>query len=158
MDKITRRSFIRQSATVAAGVSVAAALTSSSTRARPAGANNDIRIAVVGLGGQGRYHVKTYNAMKGVRVVALCDPDRNRMQEANELKNRQGMTDAFERFQAHLDANEIDISKEKATLGPLLRMDPDAEEFTGRRASEANRMLTKRYRKGFLIESAATLG
>jgi hypothetical protein len=51
MEKITRRSFIKQSTTVAAGISVAAALPSSAW-ARPAGANNDIRIAVVGLGGR----------------------------------------------------------------------------------------------------------
>jgi len=83
MEKITRRSFIRQSTTVAAGISVAGALPLS-TCARPAGANNDIRVAVVGLGGQGRYHVKTFKGMKGVRVVALCDPDRNRLNEAAE--------------------------------------------------------------------------
>lgn len=88
MEKITRRSFIRQSTAVAAGISAAAALPWS-TRARAAGVNNDIRIAVIGLGGQGRYHVKSYKAMKGVRVVALCDPDRERMQEAAELLGEQ---------------------------------------------------------------------
>jgi hypothetical protein len=76
----------------------------------------------------------------------------------NELKNHQGMTDAFERFQTHLDANEIDISKEKASLGPLLTMDPDKEEFTGPRADEANKLLTKKYRKSFVIAGAETLG
>jgi hypothetical protein len=75
-----------------------------------------------------------------------------------ELKNHQGMTDAFERFQTHLDANEIDISKEKAALGPLLTMDPDKEEFTGLRSDEANRLLTKKYRKAFALEGAETLG
>ena len=68
------------------------------------------------------------------------------------------MTDAFERFQRHLDANEIDISKENVTLGPLLTMDPDTEEFTGTRSSVANKMLTKKYRKAFAIEGAETLG
>jgi len=77
---------------------------------------------------------------------------------SNELKNHQGMTDAFERFQRHLDANEIDISKEEAALGPLLTMDPVKEEFTGPRADEANKMLTKKYRKAFAIEGAETLG
>ena len=97
--KITRRSFIRQSTTVAAGVSVASALPSS-TWARPAGANNDIRIAVVGLGGQGEYHVKTFNAMKGVRVVALCDPDRKRMQEAAEVLGEQ-------KFDKYVDCRKL---------------------------------------------------
>ena len=76
----------------------------------------------------------------------------------NELKSHQGMTDAFERFQTHLDANEIDISKEKATLGPLLTVDTDTEEFTGANADQANKMLTKKYRKGFVIRGADTLG
>ena len=68
------------------------------------------------------------------------------------------MTDAFERFQAHLDANEIDISKDKATLGLLLTMNPDTEEFTGPNAAEANKLFTKKYRKGFVIRGAETLG
>ena len=74
----------------------------------------------------------------------------------NEVKKYEGMSDAFERFQSHLNANEIDISKEKATLGPLLTMDPDKEEFTGPRADEANKMLTKKYTKGFVIKGAET--
>ena len=75
---------------------------------------------------------------------------------ADELKNHRGMADAFERFQAHLDANEIDISKEKATLGPLLTLDPDKEQFIGPHAQEANKLLTKKYRKGFVIAGAQT--
>jgi len=74
------------------------------------------------------------------------------------LKQHQGMTDAFERFLAHLDANEIDLSKEKVTLGPLLSMDPEQERFTGQHADEANRLLTKQYRKSFVIGNAETLG
>lgn len=77
---------------------------------------------------------------------------------ADALKSHTGMTDAFERFHAHLDANEIDISKEKATLGPLLSMDPDTEVFTGPNAGGANKMLTKKYRKGFGIAGAETFG
>ena len=68
------------------------------------------------------------------------------------------MTDAFDRFLAHLDANEIDLAKEKVTLGPLLSMDPDQELFTGPHADEANRLLTKTYRKAFVVGDAETLG
>ena len=75
----------------------------------------------------------------------------------SQLKNHKGMTEAFEKFQAHLYANEIDISKEKATLGPLLSMDPNKEVFTGTNADKANEMLTKKYTKGFVIEGAETL-
>jgi len=106
MEKITRRSFIRQSTTVAAGVSVAAALPSS-TWARPAGANDDIRVAVVGLGGQGRYHIKTFKAMKGVRVVALCDPDRKRMERAAEELEGQKF-DKYTDYRKLLEDKDID--------------------------------------------------
>ncbi len=75
-----------------------------------------------------------------------------------ELKHHQGMTDAFERFLMHLDANEIDLSKEKVTLGPLLSMDPDREAFSGPGADQANKMLTKTYRRAFAIEGAQILG
>jgi hypothetical protein len=37
-------------------------------------------------------------------------------------------------------------------------MDPDTEEFTGANADEANTMLTKKYRRGFVIKGAETPG
>ncbi len=42
-------------------------------RARVLGANNDIRVAVVGFRAQGRGHIRNYSRMQGVRIVALCD-------------------------------------------------------------------------------------
>ena len=78
MNRLTRRSFMRRSTTIAAGVGAAAALPASSW-AKVNGANDDIRVAVVGLGGRGRAHVDKFSDMKGVRVVAVCDPDRRRM-------------------------------------------------------------------------------
>jgi predicted dehydrogenase len=39
------------------------------------GANDDIRIAVVGFNGRGKNHIDSYRALKGVRIVALCDAD-----------------------------------------------------------------------------------
>lgn len=63
-----RRTFLKQS--LAAG---AAAL---SPQARVLGANDDIRVAVVGFHGHGKSHIRNYLKMKGVRLVALCDADR----------------------------------------------------------------------------------
>ncbi len=106
MERTTRRSFIKQSTTVAAGVGVAAALPSS-TWARPVGANDDIRIAVVGLGGRGRHHVETFKEMKGVRVVALCDPDRKRMDKAAEELGQQKF-DKYVDYRKLLEDKDID--------------------------------------------------
>ena len=62
-----------------------------------------------------------------------------------------------ERLQEHLEANGVDINKEKATLGPCLTFDPENERFTGPLAAEANGLMTKKYRRGFVIADAETL-
>jgi predicted dehydrogenase len=64
-----RRDFLRGSA----GAGVAGAL---APHARVLGANDDIRVAVVGFRSMGRSHIRNYSAMQGVRIVALCDCDR----------------------------------------------------------------------------------
>jgi predicted dehydrogenase len=43
--------------------------------AKPIGANDDVRVAVVGVRGQGNYHIRLYGKVPGVRLVALCDID-----------------------------------------------------------------------------------
>jgi predicted dehydrogenase len=41
------------------------------------GANDRVRVAVIGIRGQGLGHIAEYQALKGVEVVALCDVDEN---------------------------------------------------------------------------------
>jgi hypothetical protein len=106
MKNITRRSFIKKTTTAAAGAGAAAALPLS-TWAQPSGANGDIRVAVVGLGGQGRGHIKRFNAIKGVRVVAICDPDRSRMDEAAKLLEGQKF-DRYTDYRKLLEDKDID--------------------------------------------------
>jgi predicted dehydrogenase len=43
---------------------------------RVVGANDTIRVAVVGVHSQGNYHVELLSKAQGARVVAVCDPDR----------------------------------------------------------------------------------
>ena len=45
--------------------------------ARAVGANDDIRVAVVGFRGQGSLHLRKLRELSGVRVVAVCDVDQN---------------------------------------------------------------------------------
>jgi predicted dehydrogenase len=70
MMHLTRRQFVKGS--VAAGLGLVYAGPS----ARVLGANNDIRVAVVGINGRGGSHISGFGNMKGVRVVAFCDVDR----------------------------------------------------------------------------------
>ncbi len=41
------------------------------------GANEDSRVAVCGFNRQGSGHITRFRQIEGVRVVAICDPDRS---------------------------------------------------------------------------------
>jgi len=68
MERITRRDFMKGA--VATGFAMA-------VPSRVLGANDDIRVAVVGINGRGGSHMREFHGMPGVRTVALCDVDRN---------------------------------------------------------------------------------
>jgi predicted dehydrogenase len=67
---ISRRNFLRSTFATAAACSLAPR-----SWAQVAGANNDIRVAVVGVNGRGNSHISEFRKLKGVRVTALCDVD-----------------------------------------------------------------------------------
>ena len=70
MNTLSRRTFLKQSALV-----TASAAFSARSWAQVAGANGDIRVAVIGLHGRGKSHLASLGKAKGVRLVALCDVD-----------------------------------------------------------------------------------
>ena len=57
--------------------------------------------------------------------------------------------DALDRCITHLKKNNVDLDKTPLTLGPMLEMDTAAEVFTNNPA--ANKMLTREYRKPFVV-------
>ena len=74
---ITRRQFVRSSSTAAAAMSFSLPMVAASS---VLGANDRIRVGVVGLGGRGaQSHVTGMHNQDGVQVVAVCDPDRQRL-------------------------------------------------------------------------------
>ena len=70
---MTRRQFVGGSAAAAAAIGFPMVASS-----RVLGANDEIRMAVIGCGGRGGAHVSEFGKQKGVRIVAVCDPDRTR--------------------------------------------------------------------------------
>ncbi|QDS93530.1 Glucose--fructose oxidoreductase precursor [Roseimaritima multifibrata] len=52
------------------------------------------------------------------------------------------------RTMQHLKDNGVDTNGSPLSLGPLLKFDPEAERFTNN--DEANKMLTREYREGFV--------
>ncbi len=103
MKHLSRRDFLK--AAGATGVALLA------PGARVLGANDDIRVAVLGLGGKGSAHVKQFHGLPGVRVVAVCDPDSalvaRRLQDFEKQfpgEKVLGLTD----FRKVLDSKDVD--------------------------------------------------
>lgn len=71
---LTRRQFVRSSVAAAAALGMPKI-----SLASAAGANEEIRMAVVGCGNRGGTHVAEFGKQPGVRIVAVCDPDRLRL-------------------------------------------------------------------------------
>ena len=73
MKTINRRTFLKNSALTAATLGLPAY-----SWARVPGANDEIRVAIVGFGGRGADHISGMRGLgkKGVRIVALCDVDK----------------------------------------------------------------------------------
>ncbi|MHC4988114.1 MAG: Gfo/Idh/MocA family protein [Planctomycetota bacterium] len=69
----------------------------------------------------------------------------------DRIKGNKDMVEVFGRFQAHLDANGVALEKTPATLGPVLTMDSKAERFIGEFSNEANKLLSRNYRKPFVV-------
>jgi len=65
------------------------------------------------------------------------------------LADNKGMTEAFNRMAAHLDANGVDITSAKVQLGVPLKFDPKKERFVDN--AQANALLTRNYRQPFVV-------
>jgi hypothetical protein len=79
------------------------------------------------------------------RVGQQADPEQIR----EAVKSDKAANETFDRFQAHLDANGVDLKKNEATLGAFLQFDPKAERFTNN--EKANELLTDEYRKPYVV-------
>jgi predicted dehydrogenase len=102
MNAYSRRSFLKSSL-LASSVSVLPAR----FWAQVPGANDDIRVAVVGFGGRGKSHIDAFSKMKGVRVVALCDADSKILERGVKSLADKGMP-----VQGFADVRQLIASKE----------------------------------------------
>ena len=101
---LNRRQFLKR-ASASAGVVAWTA----SAWAQAAGANEDLRVAVVGFNGRGRDHIDGYRKLKGVRLVALCDVDRKVLDaECTRLETAGISTAKFTDIRQLLESKDID--------------------------------------------------
>ncbi|MGO8926275.1 MAG: Gfo/Idh/MocA family protein [Limisphaerales bacterium] len=68
-------------------------------------------------------------------------------------KSNKDLAEALGRMEEHLAANNVDLTKTPATLGAVLRMDPQTERFIDN--AEADQLLTRDYREPFVVPQKA---
>ena len=80
-EEINRREFLKTSARGGAALAALGGVTFLTHPERVFGANDRVRVAVVGLHGQGWAHVGEYSKMEDVELAAFCDVDENVLDE-----------------------------------------------------------------------------
>ncbi|MBI5386077.1 MAG: Gfo/Idh/MocA family oxidoreductase [Verrucomicrobia bacterium] len=104
MNHLTRRSFLKSSLLTTAALSAPARFW-----AAVPGANDDIRIAVVGFGGRGGNHISAFRNMPGVRLVALCDCDTKILENtAAQLEKKDIVVKTYTDIRKLLESKEVD--------------------------------------------------
>jgi predicted dehydrogenase len=85
MSKINRREFLRYSLVAGSGLTICGA----QSMGRVMGANNRLRIAVAGLHGRGKNHIRGWLEQDNVEIAYLIDPDKNVLGERlDDLKKK----------------------------------------------------------------------
>ena len=77
----SRREFLKAGAKSAAASRGYRASADLGRPQRVLGANDRVRVAIVGLRGRGENHIQGYGALPNVEIAALCDVDENVMRE-----------------------------------------------------------------------------
>ena len=104
----TRRSFLKKSAVLAAGVPLVGSIACASSRV--IGANDTVNVAVTGLNSRGGGLLKTIMGLEKVNVVALCDVDSKVLEKRGaQVKKKMGKTPKLEKdFRKLLENKDID--------------------------------------------------
>jgi len=108
MGRCTRRDFIRGSMATAgiAGLSLARP---TSVWSRIRGANDNIRVAIVGLRKKGKEHIEVFGKLPGVRIVALCDADTQFLDiESKKFTGRKEKVTTYVDYRKLLDDKQVD--------------------------------------------------
>jgi predicted dehydrogenase len=104
MKQTTRRDFLKTSLLTTASFAVLPGLGQSGN-----GANEQIRFAVVGFGGRGQDHLAEMRRVKGARLVALCDADRQILdRELQKCETRGEKVTGFTDVRKLLEHKDVD--------------------------------------------------
>jgi predicted dehydrogenase len=100
---ISRRRFLHTAATSAAALSLSR--WTAQSRAQVSGANNRVRVAVIGCNDCGRSHIRNFAALKDVELIGLCDVDSAVLDQAQHMAPA---AVTYADFRRVLDRTDID--------------------------------------------------
>ena len=107
----SRRNFLKSSAGLAAAAGGTAAPSTAVSSLRVIGANDRIRIGLIGCGGMGRGDLRDFLRTGEVECVALCDVDKSQIDKTQQtVVERAGQKAEFltQDFRRVIDRNDID--------------------------------------------------
>jgi len=108
MKTFSRRKFLTQATNSLAAAGVTSLLAQSAW-SQAKGANDLIRVAVVGVGWKGGQHVEEFSKIPGVQVAALCDADLQRANEAaTKLREAHQKVTVYQDYRKLLEDKAID--------------------------------------------------
>ena len=67
------------------------------------------------------------------------------------IRNETELSESFGRLIEHLSANRLGVNKKSLVLGSMLTMNPEKERFIGPMGAEANKLISREYRKPFVV-------
>jgi len=75
---------------------------------------------------------------------------------AEQIKSDSALAESYHRMSEHLQANGLDLTQEKLTLGQPLKFDAKTEMFIDGGSEEANKYLTRTYREPFVVPASVS--
>jgi len=109
MNGISRRNFVKGSLAATAGLGIGSTFTSSAW-GKVRGANDAIRVGIIGTGGKGTSHLGMFKGIEGVRIAAVCDADEAHITAALKMKYPEGknLPATYTDFRKIIDDKTID--------------------------------------------------
>jgi len=106
----SRRDFIKKSMVAGSGMMLAGGSFNAYSRNNIIGANESVRVAVIGLNGHGKgNHIPNFKRIPGVKIVALCDVDSSVLnQTASDLSKEGINVDKYADIRKLLERKDID--------------------------------------------------
>lgn len=128
MSSMKRREFIEKSAAVAGAFIMPTAFYIKD--ANSAEANDKIGIGIIGMGGRGGEHYRSFKPHKDVEIVAMADPDSSRVEDAADAAGCKDYTDLRKLLEnPNVDAVTIATCNHWHCLAAIMAMQADKDVY-----------------------------